>query len=219
MPNAKITKLMKDRSKMVFFEAYMKEQKMENFLDFIAAKPNPGDIYDLYMSKKPKVKLPGIETYRKKAQKAYLQAVQAEVETARENGERLSRDDAHYAGSRTGGVMDAFIKAQGNVEAYVANQAIANWKKSAYYKNYVATQVDGPSLASKLDYPATAGQHLADAKVNLMLGEKRLVKSCVDLAIKAKMAKEMKGKNPRHAVAFPKPADVIKKLEKIRIAV
>ncbi|WP_299772552.1 hypothetical protein [uncultured Tateyamaria sp.] len=219
MPNSKLTKLMKDKSKMIFFAGYLKQQKMENFLDFITAKPKPEAIYDLYMSKKPKVKLPGLDTYRKNAQRAYIQAVQAELETAQERGEQLSRNDAHYAGSRSPGVMDAFNKAQAHAENYVTNQAIPNWKKSHSYENYVGTQVDGSSLASKLKYPPIAGQHLADAKVNLMLGKAGLAKSCVDLAIKAKMDKEMKGENPRHAVAFPKTADVIKELDKVRIAV
>ncbi|WP_299654896.1 hypothetical protein [uncultured Tateyamaria sp.] len=219
MPNPKLTKFMNDKSKMIFFASYMKQQKMENFIDFVTARPKPADIYDLYMSKKPKVKLPGLDAFRKKAQKAYIQSVQEEVETAQESGEQLSREGAHYAGTRSPGVMEAFNKAQEYVENYMTNQAIPNWKKSSSYENYVGIQVDGSSLASKLKYPPTAGQHLADAKVNLMLGKAGLAKSCVDLAIKVKMDKEMKGKNPRHAVAYPKTATVIKELEKVRISV
>lgn len=217
MPKAKLTQLMKDKSKMIFFNDYLKQQNMGTYIYFVTTRTKPDTVYDTYLSKKPKVKVPGIETYRDKAQKAYIKAIEDEIKTAQENGERLNREAAHYAGTRNPGVMKAYNEAMDHVENYLDNQVIRNWKQSLSYKNYLGTQVDGSSLASKLKYPSTAGQHLADAKVNLLLGEAGKAKSCVDLAIKAKMDKDLKGKNPRHAVAFPKTADVIKELQKVRI--
>lgn len=203
-----------DKTKLMFFMPFLKKHQLEGNLALVVKRPDPTQIYDTYFVNPPRVKVQGIEDYKKRAQKAYFDMMEDAVEDGAKPSEAHER-----AASKNPKIAKIFMEARELSKTYLEKKGIPAWKKSPYYRKYVSTQVDGSSLASKLKFPATAAKDLADLKVSLIVGEKSRATSCAKFAIEYLTKQQLKNKNPRHAVKIMKPADLIKQVDKIKIKI
>lgn len=208
----------KNRTLMTFMSDFMKNKGVVNEWAFIWTKVDKeptNKIFGRFFAKKPKVKLSYIEKHAAAAQRLFAERVAKAREDGAEGAELVAQavDTEEFK---------AILKsAQQYVRDQFTEKVMPQFGASTYYKNYVGTQVDGSALAAKMKFPATAGQHLADAKVNLILGDKGRAKSCIELAIKAETDARLKkrGAGDRNGFRALKTTDVLKDLDKIKINV
>lgn len=208
----------KNSTLMTFMSDFMKNKGVVNEWAFVWTNVDkePTDrIFAKFFAKKPKVKLSFIDKHAAAARRIFAERVAKAREEGAENTEIVAK--AVNA--------EEFKTLLKNAQRYVREQfeqrIMPQFASSSYYKNYVGTQVDGSALASKLNFPATAGQHLADAKVNLILKDKGRAMSCIKLAVDVEAKARLKAKGPRDRTGFKeiKPADLLKQLDKLKVDV
>lgn len=206
--------MQKNRDRWNCFVSYVKDKGLASTLVFaMSTERDDAKLYDTFFSNPPKVKVKGIDGFAKQARKVYIDR----LDVASKQGMIASQGHAFAVSSPI--FRELYESAKSWVTELIEKQVIREFLKSPTYRIYVSTQVDGPSLASKLGFPANAAKELADLKVSLIVGEKSRAQTCAKLAIDYEMKAKLKNKNPRHGVRFTKPADLIKAVDKIKIAV
>lgn len=212
-PNLEVIR--KNRDAMNFMSSFMKNKGVVNEWAFVWTKVEKEPqraVYQKFFGKSPKVKLQYIDKFKKAAERVLA----ARLKEAYANG--LTGADAIQQAIDGEEFPQILGAAQRYVRDQFTNFVMPEFFASTYWKNYVGTQVDGSSIAAKLNFPAKAGQDLADAKVALLLGDKSIAKSCVDLAIKKHSQEKLSKKDAaRKGFRELKTADVLKDLEKIKI--
>jgi len=205
--------ILKDRTNLQFFNAFLKSKGLTAELSFVMGTTKMDEVYDTFFNKAPRVKLKLIDGQIKKAQRTYDDVMDA----CAKKGMRPTQ--AHPIASNNKVMAQLYESAKREMTDAFETKVISAYKQSNFYDKFVESQIDGPSLAQQLKFPASAAKDLATAKYFMVIGKKNNAKSYVKSAIDAWMTDNRKNAKKRDGMRLPKEADIFKSLEKVKVAV
>ena len=193
------------------WRGYIQDNGMMKEYTFVLAKEPVEKVYDLFFSKKPKVKIRHIDAQKSIAQQLY------ETLTFNMVSSGQSVEAAHNAAvkdKRFGAIFESSKKAIAKKLDALADEFLG----SKSYERFLQTRVDGASLAAQMGMHRDTAAHLMHAKVSMIRGAKTDAKAHIKKAVQEQARKIAKMKQvPRgYTPLTEKQAEA--KLAKIKIA-
>ncbi len=205
--------ILKDKTNLKFFNAFIKSKSLGAELTFVMGTTRMEEVYDTFFNKAPQVKLKMIDGIIKKAQRTYDDVMDACAKKG------MKPSQAHPIASNNKVMVQLYEAAKRAMTEAFETKVIPAYQQSDFYDKFVESQIDGPLLAQQLKFPASAAKDLATAKYFMVIGKKNNSKSYIKSAIDYWMQDNRKNAKKRDGIRLPKEADVMKSLEKIKVAV